>query len=410
MAVLRTESGKTIMTKQEYLEQLQRRLSAYPEDFRQDMLDAFEGHFQEGLSQGRSEEEVMDDLGSIDDVMNNIDVLYDGPKQSSTEDNMQNLRKNLNDLSDTLTRTMKSAAGVVKDSVDHTDWSSFEGTTGDVVNIKDGSTFQAVYVKGTDGNVDVELVPSDHLAYQFSSRSSLFSPSQAVLSTTFNGSAAGIVVKNGSAKLTVFLPETMRSAELELSSGNCRGKALSLDRIDIRQQSGDTDLASSKIKDVRLKSVSGDLCIKDSVFENALIQSTSGDIEADSNEGKLHLKTVSGDVDADHSDCSSIEIESISGDIDLDTASDTVYASSFSGDVDIHQEGSITMIKASSVSGDVSCRLKDRDYTAELSTKSGDIRNDTDLCASLQSKKTWIIGDGKGRVVLSSKSGDVVLR
>ena len=43
------------MTKQEYIKQLKHGLSRYPQDFQNDILDAFEEHFAAGLASGQTE-------------------------------------------------------------------------------------------------------------------------------------------------------------------------------------------------------------------------------------------------------------------------------------------------------------------------------------------------------------------
>ena len=63
------------MTKNEYLAALNQALANYSPSFKKDILDAFEAHFQEGISEGRSEEEIMNDLGTIDDVIENIHMM-----------------------------------------------------------------------------------------------------------------------------------------------------------------------------------------------------------------------------------------------------------------------------------------------------------------------------------------------
>ena len=52
---------------------------------RDSILDAFEAHFQEGISEGRSEEEIMNDLGTIDDVLENIHMMG-GEKETVHKD------------------------------------------------------------------------------------------------------------------------------------------------------------------------------------------------------------------------------------------------------------------------------------------------------------------------------------
>ena len=63
-----------------YLAALNQALANYSPSFKKDILDAFEAHFQEGISEGRSEEEIMNDLGTIDDVIENIHMMVEKKK------------------------------------------------------------------------------------------------------------------------------------------------------------------------------------------------------------------------------------------------------------------------------------------------------------------------------------------
>jgi hypothetical protein len=403
------------MTKQEYLNELQRRLSSYPKDYQQDMLDAFEDHFQEGLLQGKSEAEVMEELGPIDDVMDNIKMLYDEPqphKEDHSAEAMKDLTNNLNDLSSSISKTVKSAADVVKENVSSGRWSSFDADqeeTGETIQVENGSAYQAVVVQSADASLDVELIPSDHFAYQFSDRISIFSPKHAELRTAFNDQAAGFVVRNGSAKLKLWLPQTVAYVDNEAYSGDFSSDGITLDRLKVNQTSGDVDLDSVKIKDLQLKTVGGDINIDDGIFETGSLQTTSGDIDADGIAGQVSLKTVSGDIKFSQNDNASVQAETISGDIDLDVRTDTVAATSFSGEISIDQTGKVRAIKASTVSGDIECTLDDQDYTAELTTKTGDLNNETGLSERELMKNSLLVGNGSGHVVLSSKSGDIEL-
>jgi uncharacterized membrane protein len=74
------------MTKQEYLNALRRSLYGYPEDFRKDIIDAFEGHFLEGFAQGQTEEEIVENLGTVEEVMENIHMMNGEPASGKKEE------------------------------------------------------------------------------------------------------------------------------------------------------------------------------------------------------------------------------------------------------------------------------------------------------------------------------------
>ena len=73
------------MTEKRYLEQLDHRLQAYPPAFRKKMTAYIGTYFKEGALQGRTAEEIIERLGTVDDVMDNISMLYHEPAQEQRE-------------------------------------------------------------------------------------------------------------------------------------------------------------------------------------------------------------------------------------------------------------------------------------------------------------------------------------
>lgn len=410
MAVFCTESRETTMTKQEYLAQLEQRLSAYPADYQQDMLDAFEGHFQEGHLQGRSEEEIMKDLGSIDDVMANIDILYDGPKQKPSSPSEQDLHRDCNELDDSLSKTDRSPADDIRQNAGQEDHDSFQTNNEEVVSIAEGAQYQVLLIKGTDGNVDVELMPSEHLAYQFIPRNSIFSQKSAHLTTASTGNGLSFVVKGGSARLNLYVPENIRSIEAELGTGDLEASGMDLERLNINEGTGEVELDRISLKDIYVKTVSGEITMKDCQCWDAELHTISGDLTMHNNTGHFYAKTISGDIDASQYDKGPVRLETVSGDISLETSADTIEASSKSGDIEISQEGEINTVQVSSISGDVDTEFESQDYTAQLYTKTGDKENGTRMSTILEADSSWTIGQGKGKISLRSKTGDVTIR
>jgi hypothetical protein len=394
MACLCGESGEIVMTKQEYIKELRQRLNSYPKDFQMDMLDAFEGHFQEGEEEGKSEAEIMEDLGSIDNVMDNISLLYDQPKKESSHDSSDDLKRDLHDLKSSLNNTIRSTTGYVKENINNGNWDFAEEDDGtaETVEIPDSQDIHEILIKGNDGCVDVVLRPSDILGYRFQSRSSIFSQRQSEIHSSIDGDSLGLVVRHGNAKLTVDVPSRIKSIGLQLSSGDLRISKMQLETLHSEQVSGDC-MAEELLAGVGdIHTVSGDIDIDQAEFRTLTVQSVSGDLELRDIHGKNNVKTVSGDIELAHQGNEAIVMETVSGDIDLD------------------QDGRITAISASSVSGDISTRISDHDYTAEVSLKSGDLDNHTHLYAEKRNKNDWTIGEGTGKVSLITRSGDIIMR
>lgn len=193
----------------------------------------------------------------------------------------------------------------------------------------------------------------------------------------------------------------------------------------------------------------GDLDIETAdINGHARIRSTSGDVKT----GKINsidLKSSSGDVSID--DCSHSKIKTASGDVHIGTIGDgTIQVSS--GDLDItNVSGELTVVSSS---GDVSMGTIQSSKTLSIVAKSGDlhidmlestsshstihttsgdifigINNNSSISGACNTvsgdisiigahdegtissqKKTFTIGDGNGRLEISSISGDIDIK
>ena len=57
------------MTKQEYLRKLQERLESFGQELQEEILEDYRQHFAEGANQGKSEEEIIEELGNIEEMI-----------------------------------------------------------------------------------------------------------------------------------------------------------------------------------------------------------------------------------------------------------------------------------------------------------------------------------------------------
>ena len=66
------------MTKLEYMQYVREKLQGYDREFVEEILENYEEHFEAGLKNGRSEEEICEELGNIESLLGDIqDVMGD---------------------------------------------------------------------------------------------------------------------------------------------------------------------------------------------------------------------------------------------------------------------------------------------------------------------------------------------
>ncbi|MBR4161934.1 MAG: DUF4097 family beta strand repeat protein [Solobacterium sp.] len=391
------------MTKVEYLAQLRMSLSDYPEDFQNEILSDFEDHFMDGMEQGKSEQEIMDELGTVEDVLENIRMMHDLPGKDP-------LRQNLEELSGTLFDALQSVSSVVIDGLNSAvtnisenkedRLSSNSGTLSNPAKI-------AIYA-GTS-NCDILMRYGTQLSYQFQPVFSLFSSKQAELEIQEDNTTE-FLVHNGSAKLLLTIPDTVQSIQIQSSSGDCTFRDIACAELDIRTFSGDISAEEIQCDTMTLKASSGDIKIKRVNASNIALSAKSGDIEAERCHGDIQADSLSGDIDIKSHEGNHVTAKITSGDLDIDTTATEVIAKSISGDIDIRCSSPLMYLKAETKSGDIDIKSKNKDYTATLSTVSGSLANKAHLPADKLNKRNITVGDGIGEITLLSVSGDITIR
>lgn len=402
------------MTKQEYLNRLYSGLSGYSYEFRRDIIEAFEGHFDEGAAQGKTEEEVIEELGPISDVIDNIRMMNgDHGANRNTNDSMNDLWNSFDQLAGTLKETMKSVGGIVSESVNTAvrEMREVQYTTGSANGVSGCFTdCNALLITMEMCSADIRLIPGEELRYSFTPANSLFYSKIPELLTHADNGTAGIIVRNGGGRLNITVPSCIRSIRAGALSGDISISGIKTDEIIIKATSGDIILDNTAANELTLQTSSGDLDADHTWFSSLRFQTKSGDADLKYTNGNPFIKTVSGDIEIKYHESRQILAEAASGDIKIECTCGSINAATLSGDIDINTDAPVSMVSAESKSGDITCILNDENYTAELSTISGSIENRTGLPEIRASKRSRCVGSGSGKVGLYTKSGDIELR
>jgi DUF4097 and DUF4098 domain-containing protein YvlB len=172
----------------------------------------------------------------------------------------------------------------------------------------------------------------------------------------------GLFTFSCSDDLDVTVPDTIRTAALQLDSGDADVTGLEGERFAIETDSGD----------VHVRDIRGALALA----------ADSGDVQAEATTGSLTLDSDSGDVGATQAVAAAVNATTDSGDVvlDLETAPELVQAETDSGDVEVE--------------------LPEGRYRIDAETDSGDTAIDGLLPDDAASR----------RVTASTDSGDVTVR
>lgn len=393
------------MNKQEYLNALRERLSNYSPAFIDEITEAFEEHFTEGESQGLSEAEVIDTLGSVDEVVENIRMMNNEQRESYNRRTEINI--DLGSLSENLSGTIREAARAVNDGL-----SSFRESSQNAIlknmSLLDGS--YAVIDVETRHSVDVRLVPGERLAYQFIPTRHLLLGNKAELYTGEDGDTALFKVLDGNGRLDISVPSEIQVVHVSGVGGDIYMQNLTLEEMNAETRSGDIKIYSADCRHIHLSAVSGDIKVENSGCADMNLSAVSGDIDVKRSTGSADCGTVSGDIDIRNLDGNSVSAHTVSGDIEAHSTARLVNARTTSGDVDLDLLSPFDTVEASSLSGDITCRPYHDDYQGTLQTSSGSIKVKAKVPLYQESRRTVHVGQGSGRLDLTSKSGDIELK
>ena len=421
------------MTKQDYIKELKHGLSRYPQDFQNDILETFEEHFAAGLASGQSEEQVMNNLGTIEEVLTNIKEMEDTPvnlvdlkkqqkkeapketKETKTYSDSEQLNKDLSDLGRIIKDTVKSVGSTLKDSFK--DYKDSDENEGDLVYIDDPEAVKNLTISAKNTAVDISIEKGDQLAYRFQNGKSIFSVNanqllsgvseDTLVFEVSNPSGGGIGFLNTS--LTIYLPSKLDDIKIASSSGDFDMSEVEFNSLVYKAMSSDISLDNLKAETITLQTTSGDYDLEDIQADSISISTRSGDAELNDVTGTLKIDCTSGDIMIDDHTDGDLFIKSISGDIEAQTNASNISIVAVSGDIELDSEGTIDNISIDSKSGDIACTVDDDNYTANIYSLSGDILNHTGHKVQRINKHEVEIGNGEGKVQLKSLSGDIYL-
>lgn len=369
------------MTKNEYMKSLKSALSVYDGELSAEIIEEFENHFAEGLASGMSEEELIDELGPVREVADNIGEMYEvlgNPNSVSVQKEEE-----------------KTTGGELEVIVEK------KSTDGD--KAEHGLVLADVDTIIIDGNLEVNLVrgtgdgyweykPSFSMNFGFSLWQGFFKEKeQFEINVERYNRTLRFNMPKGSGSLMIEVPEYVRV-------------------IEIYGKSSDVEIADLNLQDLRLSLLAGDCDIRNCRVDRIDVESKSGDFATENVHGDMKIVCFAGDVDIKDHQGPRVDIDALAGDVEINTSSPCVEVSAKAGDVDVEMFGPVTQVKIEAFAGDVDLQTASKDYTAQVSALAGDIDNRTDLAKIKQGRGTYIIGNGAGLVKLKTMAGDVTLK
>lgn len=289
------------MTRTEYLDALKHKLESFNMELQKDIMEDYEQHFAEGLAAGKTEDEIIEELGSIEDMIQEL----------PEEDLKQEIQ---------ITENADEKNG------------TYEGNFRGIVI--EGLVADVIIGKSDDGCIHV-----DYHNAQLQQRYQFYQYDE---NNVFHAGIKDVGRREGAKKIILF------------------GKTI-LSYDTVNQYSGDIQL-SVRIPDgisvLEAGTMSGDMKLYNLESGKASLHTASGDIDLTGFRAEaMRLQTGSGDVEAVNFAVGSLTVGTGSGDMELRGSMEECVIKTGSGDVEMKAENGVRRISVTTGSGDAELDL-----------------------------------------------------
>ena len=285
------------MKKDEFFAQLRTAFAGMDEELLTDILGDYENHFKEGIENGKSEEEICEELGNVEEI-----------RQAFLDENPAAMTINVNSNSDTVGNSdiyNRFYPGIQRVNAQLTDAD---------IEIKKSST-NDVELSVTGGLADDMEALKETLRVSASVGTlSIQQEKKAGISVSYAASRLfGLKVGKYSARIVIHIavPEQFEKIEVKSISGDIKANNSNAKTLLIHTGSGDVGVEDCQAGDIkvefdksaqcRAKSTSGDCKVTIGNQVDAVVSSTSGDVSVRyiGEIGlEMALSSTSGDVSA----------------------------------------------------------------------------------------------------------------
>ena len=424
------------MKKDEFFAQLRTAFAGMDEELIMDILGDYENHFKEGMENGKSEEEICDELGNVEEI-----------RQAFLDENPAAMTINVNSFvsNDSGAANKQSDSNIVfpinrVTDTNNTDDANFNSNSDTVGNSDIYNRFypgiKRVNAQLTDADIeikksstnDVELSVTGGLADDMEALKETLRVSASVgtlsiqqekkagISVSYAASRLfGLKVGKYSAGIAIHIavPEQFEKIKVKSISGDIVANDISSGSFLVEAVSGDISVDQLNTKQCELNSKSGDIKTNNSSAKTLLIHTGSGDVGVEECQAdELFASSISGDVNVIACKADKMDVVSISGDIKAEfDKSAQCRAKSTSGDCKVTIGNQVDAV-VSSTSGDVNVRyIGEIGLEMTLSSTSGDV---SAVCGGINSKGKKKVqerfGELDSKLKASTISGDIKVR
>lgn len=398
------------MTKAEYMELLKKNLEQFSKELQEEILEDYRQHFAEGENQGKTDEEIIRELGNIDEMIQGLSEVDGGNTYEAEKAQPVEKEKSYQYSGEYKTIELECDAADMKLEASEDGriyvYYELDGSESycrqfNFYRREEGDVLYAG-LKGGDGKskhffgIDVNINWNGNKTY----------------TSRFGNLGKG----GGSAVLKVRIPAKMPCLVFTSGGGRIYANGLDVSVVKGRTGSGDLSVNSLSAGSLEVHAGSGDMEFRNISAAAAELSTGSGDMTVERLDAEaLKMSTGSGDLEVSHIKVDAMEAATGSGDMELQevTASACRFTTG-SGDVQA-QEVQAQVLGASTASGDVYLRnIRTGIENCQCQTASGDMElcftgpvGRIDVCSSSGDIRLDLEEAGGMEATVNSKTGDV---
>ncbi|MCI9191114.1 MAG: DUF4097 family beta strand repeat protein [Lachnospiraceae bacterium] len=397
------------MTKLEYMKKLQEKLEKFGKELQEEILEDYRQHFAEGENEGKSEEEIIDELGNIEEMIRELseEDLPEGFAQLDPGGRAENAgqvtetgeEEEEQDVKDTDLKKSFSYSAYYKGIV-------LEGKAANVfVSRSEDNRIHVDYeVKGVSNQLNYEYYQHEEDGVFYAgvkrrkgARDEGDSEEKMVKVTLFGhtiisyGNISNFSGGGQNITLTVRIPKGVPKLTVKVGSGNVSVSGVELEAFEGSSGSGNVALDEVVADRLKAHSGSGNIKVSHTEFISGSLDTGSGNVKAEMIKGR-DLKCGTG-----------------SGNVKVDAAVAEYHLSTGSGSIKLRAVGASELADMSTGSGSIKLELEGaKGMEAAVRSGSGSIYIDWDGQESQKVKNgTYAYGNSACKVKASSGSGSI---
>lgn len=401
------------MTKSEYMEALQKKLECFNRQLQQEIVEDYERHFAEGIAAGKTEEEIVADLGSIEDMIREL-----------PEEDMKQEIRSLEDASQSNTYTGEYKAVVIDGEIANVNLEQSDDGQIHVEYQNNGSELMQQkyrYYQYEEAGIFYAGVRKDESASEKEAKRAvkimLFGKKLDIdldnpfdLEKTFHNIWSG---DNGDIQLNIRIPAGMPRVTVKTVSGDINARNVTPVQLEMRSTSGDMEARHMTVDRLKLKTASGNITATQIYSADTDAQTASGNLRLDNADvGTLCFQGASGNFSGRLVRGNAVNIGTGSGNVELDGNFERYSIRTGSGNTNIRAEADAKQVRVGTGSGDVKLDLTAVAGTeVTVTTGSGNARIYSSGNVRHQvTRGTCTVGDGDCKVDVTTGSGNAEVR